>query len=139
MANVSELVFDGLVKLFFAFFVFSVSMVLTVLSFLFGSVWYYFACGTLWTAASVYILKIALSLKWIRDNIQLGEDNGKTESSDLGDEDSVLQACLFYRNGASFTEIQKALNLPHPETARRLLRKGIGILLQNYKEMKKDE
>ncbi|MEM3443022.1 MAG: hypothetical protein QXM86_04110 [Candidatus Bathyarchaeia archaeon] len=139
MANVNEFLFDGIVKLFFAFFVFSVSMILTVSSFVFGNLQYYFACGILWVAASIYILKMALHLRWIRDNIQI-EDYGKgfePLNVDLENVEDALRVCVLYRNGKSLTEIERIMGFSHPYKTKRLLLKGLDLLLKNYMEGEK--
>ena len=79
-----------------------------------------------------------LHLRYIRNNFPL-QDDGKVEplTLDLENEDLALKVCLLYRNGDSFKEIMKAFNLQHPMEVRRLMVKGLDVLLKTYKEVKK--
>jgi hypothetical protein len=138
MVTINELLFDTLAKIILATFFFSLSMVLTVVSFVFGSFTFYLASASLWVTTSVYLMREFLHLRWIRNNFPL-QDDGKVEplTLDLENEDLALKVCLLYRNGDSFKEIMKAFNLQHPMEVRRLMVKGLDVLLKTYKEVKK--
>jgi hypothetical protein len=138
MVTINELLFDTLAKIILATFFFSLSMVLTVVSFVFGSFTFYLASASLWVTTSVYLIHEFLHLRYIRNNFPL-EDDGKVEplTLDLENEDLALKVCLLYRNGDSFKEIMKAFNLQHPMEVRRLMVKGLDVLLKTYKEVKK--
>jgi hypothetical protein len=137
MVTTNELLFDTLTKIILATFFFSLSMVLTVVSFVFGSFTFYLASASLWVTTSVYLMREFLHLRYIRNNFPL-EDDGKGEplTLDLENEDLALKVCLLYRNGDSFKEIMKAFNLQHPMEVRRLMVKGLDVLLKTYKEVK---
>jgi hypothetical protein len=137
MVTTNELLFDTLTKIILATFFFSLSMVLTVVSFVFGSFTFYLASASLWVTTSVYLMREFLHLRYIRNNFPL-EDDGKVEplTLDLENEDLALKVCLLYRNGDSFKEIMKAFNLQHPMEVRRLMVKGLDVLLKTYKEVK---
>jgi hypothetical protein len=47
-------------------------------------------------------------------------------------DDTALNACVAYHNGQSFTDISRLFKLKHPEQARRLLVKGLDILLKEH-------
>jgi len=138
MVTTNELLFDTLTKIILATFFFSLSMVLTVVSFVFGSFTFYLASASLWVTTSVYLMREFLHLRYIRNNFPL-QDDGKVEplTLDLENEDLALKVCLLYRNGDSFKEIMKAFNLQHPMEVRRLMVKGLDVLLKTYKEVKK--
>jgi len=137
MVTTNELLFDTLTKIILATFFFSLSMVLTVVSFVFGSFTFYLASASLWVTTSVYLMREFLHLRYIRNNFPL-QDDGKVEplTLDLENEDLALKVCLLYRNGDSFKEIMKAFNLTHPMEVRRLMVKGLDVLLKTYKEVK---
>jgi hypothetical protein len=140
MVTINELLFDTLAKIILATFFFSLSMVLTVVSFVFGSFTFYLASASLWVTTSVYLMREFLHLRYIRNNFPL-EDDGKVEplTLDLEDDDLALQVCLLYRNGASFPKIKRDLGFSHPTAVQRLLRKGLDVLLKTYKKEVKNQ
>lgn len=54
------------------------------------------------------------------------------EKLDVTTTDDGVMACAMYRNGASFTDIQRQLDLNHPNEAKRLLLKGLDYLLRGH-------
>jgi hypothetical protein len=49
-------------------------------------------------------------------------------------EELCIKACLLYQQGASFTDIKTDLQLSHVNQAKRLIQKGLSILLIEHKQ-----
>jgi len=52
----------------------------------------------------------------------------------MENEELCVKACLLYQQGASLTDIQEDLQLSHVNQAKRLLQKGLSILLIEHRE-----
>lgn len=99
-----------------------------------GEILYYYAyCFTLLIALG-YAIKYFSDFKTFTGRIYLliPEEKKPLEPLNMEIEDLPLKVCLQYRNGASFTEIEKDLELSHPFQAKRELVKGLDILLKSF-------
>jgi len=146
---VSEQLFDKLISLFFRFFfllfLMFVSIELSFLSLVYGFLNSYLVWAFVVVALTVYLLKCYFDIREFREALSQGlllphkeNEDEKLEplTLDLEDDDLALKVCLLYRNGDSFKEIMKAFNLQHPMEVRRLMVKGLDVLLKTYKEVK---
>jgi len=122
-----------------------VSVELTVLSLVYGFLNIYLVWAFVVVALTVYLLKCYFEVREFREVLSQGlllphkeNEAEKLEplNIDLENEDLALKTCVLYHNGASFPKIKRELGLSHPTAVQRLLRRGLGVLLKTYKEVK---
>lgn len=77
-----------------------------------------------------------INLGLFMQNNERGDE--KIEPLNMEFNDKAVQVCLYYRNGASLTQIKENMKFDHPEQVRRHLLKGLGILLKFYDEHKQE-
>lgn len=110
----------------FTFWVFTQNMVL-LYSYLLGV-----------TILSVYIAYFFLRFRIFKEKISLyipkAHIKNSIEPLNIELEDLPLKVCLYYRNGASLADIQKALGFSHPNQVKRKLIEGLDMLLKSYNE-----
>ena len=87
-----------------------------------------------------YVLQYARQFRGFKETVAQGllfpkaNNEANYEPLNLEVEDLPLKVCLLYRNGYGFQSIKEQLGLSHSEEAKRLLIKGLDVLLQNYEE-----
>jgi len=97
-----------------------------------------------WASTGVFGVALILTFQMVKDfehfhdiydqNVAEVKLTSKlNEPLDVKVEDLPLKACLLYRNGHSFLYVSKALGLSHADLARRLVIKGLDILLKEHK------
>jgi len=98
-----------------------------------------------WASTGVFGIALLLTFQMIREfehfqdiyDQNISNSKLKTELNkplNMEVEDLPLKACLLYRNGHSFQYVSKALGLSHADLGRRLVIKGLDILLKEYKK-----
>lgn len=81
-----------------------------------------------------YGVKFYLQFRYLQNNLEYFVPEPKTEPLVIDNPTRSIQVCIFYRNGASFPEIDHNMGFKHPQQAKRELVKGLDILLRSYKE-----
>jgi hypothetical protein len=132
-------------RFFFLLFLMFVSIELSFLSLVYGFLNSYLVWAFVVVALTVYLLKCYFDIRGFREALSQGlllphkeNEDEKLEplNVDLDDEDLALKVCLLYYHGASLPKIKRELGFSHPTTVQRLLRKGLGVLLKTYNEVK---
>lgn len=120
-----------LVKLFSVLFLVLGTMELWLLYISYGFFWL-FALYWLVIAVSGYLaIRTFLQVRQFKTNIE----NEETELPELKIQvEDSLKACLYYRNGASFSKIAEDFHLSQAEQARRYVVKGLDILLKEHQQ-----
>lgn len=77
-----------------------------------------------------------INLGLFMQNNERGDE--KIEPLNMEFNDKAVQVCLYYRNGASLTQIKENMGFDHAEQVRRHLLKGLDILLKNYENKQED-
>ncbi len=142
----SEQFYERFLSLFFGFVVLLTLIVVTIELFFFyfstqNLVFYYAYLMTL-VFCLVYFARYFLQFRDFQNRLGLLIPANERSPSDLEPlkvnelEDVSLRACLCYRNGASFSDIERDFALGHPTQAKRELIKGLGFLLRFYEEHK---
>ena len=144
----SEAFYEKLIGLFFRFFLLLFLMLIavefTVLSLSFGFLGSYFLWSFIVVALTVYLLRCYFQVREFKENLSLflpqkQEDERKIEkleplNMELSEDDVALKVCLLYRNGVCIHKIRQIMGWSHPNKVRRMLIRGLDILLKNYEE-----
>ena len=141
----SQVFFQKLLGLFLGFTIFLMAILATSEILIFyvitkNTLFYY---GYLATA----VLIIYIGLRFYRDFLDVQAhvylliprlttpvNVDSPEPLNIEDKSLPPQVCAYYRNGASFIDIEQSMGMKHPNQARRELIKGLDILLKAYKE-----
>lgn len=138
----SEVFYEKFMSFMLGFLVLTF-MVLIASEFLFyyttqGNIIFYYGYIITVTALCLYGIRYYLSFRNFKENLYLLIPNPNSEkpieplNMDLNNK--ALEVCLYYRNGATLSQIERNLGLTHGTQMRRLMRKGLDILLRSYNE-----
>jgi hypothetical protein len=142
----SERFYEKFLSFFFGlailFIVFSATGQFLIIYFLNQNIIFYYAYLGMLLFSTFYGFKYFLAFRDFRESVNEGLFSPKCESQnekpldiDVENEDLPIKVCLYYEQGASLVHIQNDLGLTHPTQAQRLLRKGLGILLKEHREI----
>jgi len=107
-----------------------------------NTLFYYVYCGSIIFAVS-YGVNCYSEYRHLKENINLfipNQNNTQPHEPlnkplEMEVEDLPLKACLYYRNGYSFKQICGKMRLGRePQTAKRLVIKGLHILLNEHNQ-----
>jgi len=80
---------------------------------------------------------------WFVPNVRKNDDCGRDDEPlvlpEADSENLALKACISYERYGTYDAIKKELNLREDQQVRRLIRKGLRILLKNYHEKREGE
>lgn len=90
-------------------------------------IWFYFNFKQLTEKVSLYFPKA------------IGDSTEPPMQDKVLSDNDALNACIYYEQGASLNDIRDSLGLDHPTQVKRLLRKGLKILIMNYRKNEETE
>ena len=139
----SEKFYEEFVGLFFGFivllFFFFIAVEFILFYLLYKSELFYYCYVGVLVFTLYYGFRVYFDFKSFKENLHLlvpsefeGNKIEEVEGLEVEFEDLPLKVCVMYRNGMSMLNIQKHLGLSHPYQVRRLLLKGLDLLIKSY-------
>ncbi|HEX69126.1 MAG TPA: hypothetical protein ENG10_02390 [Candidatus Bathyarchaeota archaeon] len=121
------------------FFFFSIAVEFIFFYLLYKSELFYYCYVAVLIFTFYYGLRVYFDFRSFKEDLSLlfpGEFEGnkieEVEALEVEFEGLPLKVCVLYRNGMSMLDIQKHLGLSHPYQVRRLLLKGLDLLIKSY-------
>ncbi|MEA2089398.1 MAG: hypothetical protein U9O89_01375, partial [Thermoproteota archaeon] len=127
-------------KFFILLFIMLVTLQVTVITVMFQAWNLYYLFSTCACVVVLFIIKHFIDYREFKDKIGLYIPNPSVKNKSYGehvdmnivDEDTPVQVCMLYRNGMSFRDIMRELQLNHPIQVKRNLMEGLDVLLKEH-------